>query len=129
MYGDTSDISVFRFAWFCPIWYYDPVSFPHTKMKKGFFLNVAFSVGDAFTYVIMPEAQLKRSRPITLVRSVIRRRDVHDDANAPRVEQSDEGLKFYDINGTELAGDIDLRHSEDSAFENEDAVIPSITTA
>ena len=33
LYGETVDISRFRFPWFSPIWFYDPVSFPHDKMK------------------------------------------------------------------------------------------------
>jgi len=78
LFGETIDISVFRFPWFSPIWFYDPgQSFPNDKMMKGYFLNISPTVGDAFSYVILPETELKkhirhpRYNPTTLVRSVV----------------------------------------------------------
>ena len=85
LFGETVNISVFRFPWFSPVWYYDPgQSFPHDKMKKGFFLNVSPTVGDAFSYVILPENEFQkhirypRYNSVTLIRSVVRIRKVED---------------------------------------------------
>ena len=55
IYGETPDISQFRFLWFQPIWYYLPnVSFPQDKMEPRFFLDVADNTGAGFSYVILP---------------------------------------------------------------------------
>ena len=77
LFGETLDISVFRFPWFAMIWYYNPnKSFPKDTMLPGYFLNIAPTVGDAFSYVILPEKELikfkkhKRYNPVTLTRSV-----------------------------------------------------------
>ena len=85
MYGETLDISVFRFPWFAPIWYYNPQSsFPKDKMEKGYHLGIAHNVGDAFSYIILPALELdkyekrKRYKPQTLVRSVVRHRLLTD---------------------------------------------------
>ena len=53
-------------------------------MKKGFFLNVSPTVGDAFSYVILPENEFQkhirypRYNPVTLIRSVVQIRKVED---------------------------------------------------
>jgi len=53
-------------------------------MKKGFFLNIAPTVGDAFSYVILKEYEFQKHirhphyNPATLVRSVVRIRKVDD---------------------------------------------------
>lgn len=85
LYGETLDISVFRFPWFSPVWYYDPKeSFPKDKMIPGYFLNVARNVGDAFCYEILPLKEYKkfmknkRYRPHVLTRSVVRPRNPKD---------------------------------------------------
>jgi len=99
LHGETPDISIFRFPWFSPIWYYSPtVSFPQDKMKAGFFLDIAANTGDGFAYVILPvkdHADIPNRRsPVTLVRSVIRSRDIST-VEAPRCTQTLEGFKFY----------------------------------
>ena len=74
LYGKTTDISLFRFPWFSPIWYYDgKEKMPKSKMKKGFVIGIADHVGDAFTYEILPEIRLKnpRKRKVHLSCSVI----------------------------------------------------------
>ena len=56
--GETPDIIVFWFRWFQPIWYYSPDTlFPEDKMIPGFFLGVAPSVGDGFSYKILPNCK------------------------------------------------------------------------
>ena len=75
-WGERPDISVFRFIFWQPIWYYNPrQSFPNPKMLKGRFLGVAQNVGDAFCYLILtvPEPDSMET-PQVLSRSVIRPR-------------------------------------------------------
>ena len=48
-WGDISDISMFRFCFWQPVWYYNPnVAFPSPKMLKGRFLGFAQNVADSF---------------------------------------------------------------------------------
>jgi len=55
-YGDTADISVFRFHLWQEIEYLEPtISFPEDQMLPGRWLGIARSTGDEFTYHIVPE--------------------------------------------------------------------------
>ena len=107
LFGETTDISLFRFKWFCPIWYYNPsIKMPKYKMLKGFFLGIEENVGDFFTYQILPEEKLKKGgRCKHLSRSVVRLRDVDHDGPPPFVQDQDGTLVFTDIHGKELVGD------------------------
>ena len=51
-FGDTLDISIFRFVFWSPMWYYAPSnSFPHYKMLPGWFIGLARNVGDVFCFL------------------------------------------------------------------------------
>ena len=70
--GDIGDISIFRFSWFEPIWFYNPsVSFPKDRIQPGFLLDIAESTGDRFSYEILPVLLIEdipsRQNPVTLV--------------------------------------------------------------
>ena len=53
-FGDTLDISVFRFVFWSPVWYYTPSNcFPHSKMLPGRFIRLAHNVGDVFCFLIV----------------------------------------------------------------------------
>ena len=53
-FGDTLDISVFRFVFWSPVWYYAPSnSFPCSKMLPGQFIGITHNVGDAFCFLIV----------------------------------------------------------------------------
>ena len=70
--GETGNISIFRFSWFEPVWFYYPsVSFTKDKMEPGFFLDLADNTGDGFSYEILPVSSYKdipsRRKPVTLV--------------------------------------------------------------
>ena len=53
-FGDTPDISVFRFVFWSPMWYYAPSnSFASSKMLPGRFIRIARNVGDAFCFLIV----------------------------------------------------------------------------
>ncbi len=125
--GEMPDISIFRFPWFSPVWYYDPAaSFPHGKMLPGFFLGVAESVGDGFSYIILPCEKYEdiptRRNPITLIRSVVRKREINASPDAtPICQEVLDGFKFTNIHGEELTGDdLAVAPSEEPSAENMD---------
>jgi len=119
--GDTPDISIFRSPWFTPIWFYCPtLSFPQDKMLPGFFLDIAENTGNGFSYVILPVNNISdiptARNPVTLVRSVVRKRDLSVDT-APRCVQTREGFKFYNRDDVELLGDGELDIVDDDLNE------------
>jgi len=80
-------------------------------MLPGFFLGIAENTGDRFSYVILPannrnDIPVTRN-PVTLVRSVIRKRNISSDS-APRCVQSREGFHFFTRDDVELFGDEEL---------------------
>ena len=55
LFGETEDISVFRILFWNPVWFYNPRSkLPKTKIDKNRILDIADTVGDHFTYIILP---------------------------------------------------------------------------
>lgn len=75
MFHETPDISVFRFPFYCPIWFYTPrATFPNPKMMPGRFLGIERRSGDSFCFLIVTEPDDPSTDPQFLVRSVIRRR-------------------------------------------------------
>ncbi|MGH7954918.1 MAG: hypothetical protein ACREOZ_03065 [Gloeomargaritales cyanobacterium] len=73
--GRTPDISMYRFHFWEPIWYFDAsVKSPFSKLKKGRWLGFAKSSGDAMTYYIQTENDKGDGRNMVLVRSVIKTR-------------------------------------------------------
>ncbi len=128
VYGDTEDLSIFRFPWFAPIWYYDPLSvFPRDTMSPGFILGIAPNTGDGFAYTILPVAKvedipidsLQSCRPI--VRSIVRDREI-DSLDAPTIHFEDEHVYFYDIHGNEIYGENELNGDDVDEFFNDDHV-------
>ena len=106
IHGQTPDISIFRFAWFQPVWYYDPtLSFPQDRMSPGFFLKLAENTDDSFAYVVLPAQSYddipRRSNPVTLVRCVVRQREMSETI-APKCIKVDNAVKFYNAKGREL---------------------------
>lgn len=114
LFGETLDISVFRFPWFSSIWYYDPSrSFPNDKMLPGIFLNIAPNVGDAFCYEILPLHEFKkflknkRYKPHILTRSVVRSRDPKDTDPIP-IDQTIKDFTFVNTEGDVLEEQDDI---------------------
>ena len=110
--GEMSDISVFRFRSFEPIWFYDPnLLFPCDKMNKGFFLDVADNTGDGFSYKLLPVADYAdiscRRKPTTLVRSILCSQEMSSSLEPNCVSHGDY-LQFYTRDGSELFGGIEL---------------------
>lgn len=76
-YGDTPDISVFRFEFWEPIYYHEPhAKFPTPNLLPGRFLGIARTTGDTFTFYIY--TQKPKGRNMILTRSVIRKRHLTD---------------------------------------------------
>ena len=75
--GETGDISIFRFSWFQPVWFYNPkLYFLRDNMEPGFVMDLAENTGDGFSYEILPvfaysDITLMRN-PVTLVHCVVR---------------------------------------------------------
>jgi len=118
MYGDTPDISIFRFPWFAPVWFYNPtLSFPQDRMMPGFFLDIADNTGDGFSYLVLPVKSYNdissARNPVTLVRSVLRKRDLNSD-DAPRCTRTEDGFKFTNRDGEELLGEEELAVDDES---------------
>ena len=101
-WGDRPDISVFRFVFWEPIWYYNPrQAFPKSKMLKGRFLGIARNVGDAFCYLILtqPEDTSESEAPRVLARSVIRRRFVREETPVAERDNESNSIIFYKSDG------------------------------
>ena len=112
--GNTNDISVFRFPWFSPVWYYDPLtSFPHDQMSPGFFLDLAENTGDSFSYVILPVKEVKKiptKNHNPIVRNIVRPRDLKCEA-PPKVRNDKGSLTFWNDQGQEIFAEEELDHS------------------
>jgi hypothetical protein len=53
MRGHTPDISMFRFRFWEPVWYFEPTAkYPKPNFLPGRFVGIAWEHGDAFTYKI-----------------------------------------------------------------------------
>lgn len=94
IYGDTPDISIFRFIFYEPIYYLEPnASFPCPNMLAGRFLGIARTTGDAFTFYIRTDRN--EGRNIVLTRSVIRKRNPLDPLEfaeyEPLIPEEEEG--------------------------------------
>jgi hypothetical protein len=53
LHGHTPDISMFRFVFWEPVWYYEPTAkFPQPNFLPGRFVGIAWDHGGALTYQI-----------------------------------------------------------------------------
>ena len=70
-YGDTPDISVFCFVFWCPVWFYAPSgSFPRSRMLPGRFLGIACNAGDAFCFLVLANEDDPSARSV-IARSIV----------------------------------------------------------
>ncbi len=73
LYGDTPDISIFRFIFYESIYYLEQnIQFSNSNMLPGRFLGIAKTTGDTFTFIIETVGKI---RNMALHQSVIRKRD------------------------------------------------------
>jgi hypothetical protein len=90
-FGDTLDISVFRFSFWETIYYHDPhARFPNPNLLTGRFLGIARTTGDTFTFYIY--TQKAQGRNVVLARSVIRRRYENDPDSSHDYETPNESI-------------------------------------
>jgi hypothetical protein len=98
-FGETPDISMFRFVFWCPVWYYAPRwSFPKSKMLPGRYLGIAQNTGDAFCFLILTECEDGKPRQV-IARSVVRRRYPRE--RPPLVEKTRSKRLFFFIRVTD----------------------------
>ena len=135
MHGSTTDISIFRFPWFSPIWFYDPLtSFPKDKMTAGFLLDIAENTGDGFSYVLLPVEKVEdipTDRCYPIVRNVVRPRRLND--LSPTVHSRDGRLTFTNAAGDELfsEGELivdDIEDTLDDLIDVTDREVAGLTT-
>lgn len=92
-YGDTPDISVFRFEFWEPVYYHEPhLKFSHPNLLPGRFLGIARTTGDTFTFYVY--TQRSKGRNTVLARSVIRRRFPGE--SEPQADYTNEGDSTLD---------------------------------
>ena len=73
--GMTPDISVFRFSFFEPVWYYEPTAkYPEPNFLPGRFVGIAWHHGDAFTYRIWTCPKGHHSGGQELIRNIVKSR-------------------------------------------------------
>jgi len=74
--GITPDISMFRFGFFEPVWYYEPTAkYPEPSFCPGRFVGIAWDHGDAFTYRIWTCPNGKWTGGTELIRNIVKPRD------------------------------------------------------
>ena len=75
LHGTTPDISVFRFAFFEPVWYYEPTAkYPEPNFLAGVFVGIAWNHGDAFTYRIWTCPKGDYNNGQELIRNIVKPR-------------------------------------------------------
>ena len=73
--GETPDISVFRFYFWQPVWYYEPTAkYPSPNFLPGRFVGIAWDHGDAFTYKIWTEPDNDWTKGTELIRNIVKPR-------------------------------------------------------
>jgi hypothetical protein len=91
--GHTPDISMFRFQFWEPVWYYEPTAkYPSPNFLPGRFIGIAWDHGDAFTYEIWTTPNNIWENGTKLIRNVVQSRQTED--ADPRVEYDDNDLDF-----------------------------------
>ena len=78
--GYTADISVFRFAFWQPVWYFESnAKFPEPPFKPARFIGIAWDHGDPFTYHVWTEVDGSWKQGRDLVRNILKPRVVTND--------------------------------------------------
>ena len=91
LHRKTPDISMFRFGFWAPVWYYEPTAkFPAPNFLPARHLGIASKHGDYFTYKVWTLPGNKWEEGCELVSDIVNMRQ-HTDAY-PRVDSTDEAL-------------------------------------
>jgi hypothetical protein len=94
MYGNTPDISMFRFRFWEPVWYYykPTAKYPAANILQGRFVGIAWDCGDSFTYKIWTTPNDVWEDGCELIRNIVRSRSKEQDE--PWAEYKNEDLEF-----------------------------------
>ena len=93
MFGHTPDISMFRFHFWEPVWYYEPTAkYPKSNFLPGRFVGIAWDHGDAFTYKIWTTPDNDWTKGRELIRNVVKSRSTTE--IEPRADYDESSLVF-----------------------------------
>ena len=93
MHGHTPDISMFRFTFWEPIWYFEPTAkYPKPNFLPGRCVGIAWDHGDAFTYKVWTTPNNDWEQGQELIRNVVRSRHYQD--TEPKASYEDSDLEF-----------------------------------
>jgi hypothetical protein len=99
MHGHTPDISMFRFHFWEPVWYYEPTAkYPKSNFLPGRFVGIAWEHGDAFTYRIWTTPDNEWEKGQELIRNVVKSRAIEE--TEPRVEYDESDILLTKIKQT-----------------------------
>ena len=77
MFGQTPDMSMFRFHFWEPIWYFEPTAkYPNSNFLPGRFVCIAWEHGNAFTYKIWTTPDNDWKKGCELIRNVVKSRSL-----------------------------------------------------
>ena len=100
MHGHTPDISMFRFRFWAPCWYFEPTAkHPKPNFLPGRIVGIAWLHGDAFTYVVWTTPLNKWESGRELIRNVVRLREEDDDEPKSISSESDWELQKRESRG------------------------------
>ena len=92
--GNTPDISMFRFGFWSPVWYYEPTAkFPAPNFLPVMHIGIVSEHGDYFTYKVWTTPNNKWEDGQELIRDIVTMRD-HADMS-PRVSDLLYQKKLY----------------------------------
>ena len=119
--GDTPDISKFRFHFWQPVEYHDPmVKQPASGWKKGRFLGINWSAGDDMTYFVETEKEPDEGRNVVLTRSNVRSRSNHlspSGETGSHIRDNDVRLSIDQVE-TNQGRDVNINCREENEMEN-----------
>jgi hypothetical protein len=77
MYGNTLDISMFRFVFWQPVLFFEAIArYPSPNFLPGRFISIAWSHDDAFTYFVKLEPDGDWSKGQELIRNIVKPRSL-----------------------------------------------------
>jgi hypothetical protein len=119
MFGHTPDISMFRFHFWEPVWYYEPTAkYPKSNFLPGRFVGIAWDHGDAFTYKIWTTPDSEWTKGTELIRNVVKSRSSTE--TEPRADYDESSLLFAKTKNTRTQRRRTQRRSKKRARERDD---------
>ena len=89
----TPDISMFRFPFWCPVWYFEPTAnYPKSNFLPCRMVRIAWDHGDAFSYKIWTTPDDDWTEGVELIRNVVKSRLITD--VEPRADYDESSISF-----------------------------------